>query len=95
MAEMKNITAPSEDNRLCAAELRLIEAFGRLQQMRVVTLYGFAKDTGTNIGTFHAFRKGSNRKARIEWFVYMCEHGVSPEWLLMGKGQMFNSKTKL
>lgn len=92
MAEFQKITAPTGDNRLCSAELRLIEAFGRLQQMRVVTLYGFAKDTGTNIGTFHAFRKGSNRKARIEWFVYLCERGVSPEWLLLGTGPMMRNK---
>jgi hypothetical protein len=92
MAEFQKITAPTGDNRLCAAELRLIEAFGYMQERHMVTLYGFAKDTGTNIGTFHAFRKGSNRKARIEWFVYLCERGVSPEWLLLGTGPIMRNK---
>lgn len=84
--------APDRHNNLCPAELRFIEAFNTLQQQGLLSLNSFASATGANLGTFHDFRRGSNRKARVEWLSYLCEQGVSADWLLTGKGQMLSPK---
>lgn len=44
-------------------------------------------------GNFYRKRRGERGNATLpaEWLVAICEeYRVSPEWLLLGKGEMFN-----
>jgi hypothetical protein len=80
---------PEQSEHLCPAELRFIEAFTVLQRQGLVTLPTFAADNGVSVASFCSFRRGlSHRKARAEWFTYLCTKGVRAEWLLTGKGKM-------
>lgn len=84
---------PEQTDHLCPAELRFIEAFTQLQRQERISLPVFLTDNHVNPGSFSLFRRGlGNRKARVEWFTYLCALGVSAEWLLTGKGQMLKKK---
>lgn len=71
------------------AETRFIEAFELLRASGAINQSEFCRELGISKGTFCTWKSGTtNRHAKVEWFTALAAHGVSSEWLLLGKGTM-------
>ena len=78
---------------MTAPEERFLAAFNILLSEGKIGVRQFCRDMEINQGNFSTFRKGTTtRCARVEWFSELCRYGVSADWLLTGRGSMFNQR---
>lgn len=76
---------------MTAAEERFVLAFTTLRNEKKIALMQFCRDLNLNHANFITFLKGTTtRCARVEWFSELCHYGVNADWLLTGRGSMFN-----
>lgn len=75
---------------------RFFEAVAALRKRKVIRgLQTITRRYGMNRWNVVNVRNHPNRCVlKPEWIVYLVrDYGVSAEWLLLGKGDMFNEKT--
>lgn len=78
---------------MTAPEERFVAAFKLLRESNKIQLTQFCRDLGIPHSNFSFFMRGdSTRHSRVEWFSELCRYGVSADWLLTGRGPMFNNK---
>lgn len=76
---------------------RFFAAVERLKQMkRIRGLQTFTREHGINRWNMVTLREDpGNRVLKPEWICYLVkDYGVSAEWIITGKGEMFNQKIK-
>lgn len=56
--------------------------------------YNFVKSVGTDMGRFARLKRDNWRSFELSYLAELTQWGVSPEWLLTGKGEMLSSKKK-
>lgn len=76
-------------------EKRFWRAFGALQAMKQITQAQFSREVGTSQSQMSQTINGTGRYVPVHWFSVLCRYGVSAEWLLTGKGEMFNKQLTL
>ncbi len=71
-------------------EKRFLEAFQYLMMKEKVTVRGFCRHVGISHSNFINWKNNpdGSRRPRIEWYVALCDYGISGEWLLTGNGSM-------
>lgn len=73
---------------------RFFAAVERLKQMkRIRGLQTFTREHGINRWNMVTLREDpENRVLKPEWICYLVkDYGVSAEWIITGKGEMFNN----
>ena len=71
---------------------RFFEAFDALLAMGETKIHTFCREGGIDKRNFYKKRDNTDSRREIPtaWLTFIVEHyGVSPRWLLTGRGQMF------
>lgn len=71
---------------------RFFEAFDALLAMSETKIQTFCREGGIDKRNFYKKRDNTDSRREIPtaWLTFIVEHyGVSPRWLLIGRGQMF------
>ena len=71
---------------------RFFEAFDALLAMGETKIQTFCREGGIDKRNFYKKRDNTDSRREIPtaWLTFIVEHyGVSPRWLLTGRGQMF------
>lgn len=77
-------------------EARFREAFLTLRNNNQMNAVDFARSLGVSKSLVSHIINNNRRKVPARWFGELCrEYGVSAEWLLLGKGNMFNNQMTL
>lgn len=80
-------------------EDRFRQAFLTLKANHRIKAIDFARELGVTrahvSNTITNNDKTQERHIPVRWFSQLCRHGVSAEWLLLGKGNMFNNQMTL
>lgn len=71
---------------------RFFFAIDTLMKQKVITRKGFCREINIDHSNFIAIHKGrGGREMKVQWLSTLVEkYNISPEWLLTGKGEMFN-----
>ncbi len=70
---------------------RFFQAYAAMLAMGEITTEGFCRELGVDKRNFYKQRDDHTRCIlKTHWLTHVVErHGVSPKWLLTGKGDMF------
>ncbi len=70
---------------------RFFEAYEAMLGLGEITTAGFCRELGVDKRNFYKqMADHSRRILRTHWLTILVErHGVSPKWLLTGRGDMF------
>lgn len=70
---------------------RFFQAYDAMLAMGKITTEGFCRELGVDRRNFYKQKDDHSRRIlKPHWLSYVVErHGVSPKWLLTGKGDMF------
>ncbi len=74
--------------------VRFFEAFGDLVASGTTTASGFCEEAGIDRPNFLKQRREPGRNIlRPSWLTHIVrKYGVSPDWLLTGRGSMYRKK---
>ena len=79
-------------------EDRFKQAFNTLRSEKRLKPIDFARRLGVGrsyVSNALNDNQSQGRHIPVSWFAELCRYGVSAEWLLLGKGNMFNNQTTL
>ena len=75
------------------SEIRFVNAYNELKSSGAFDLAGFSEAAGACQSVISEFVNGKRgRQARVAWFAALCSFGVSGDWLLTGRGSMWQKR---